>query len=64
MDEKEAERGGGAVEASGDAIVIGESIYAGLSEIAGAIEKLAKALTGDDEPPVESETYLDGKPRR
>jgi hypothetical protein len=41
--------------------IIGDAIYAGLVEIAGAIRELAKAQMGDDiGDPVEVDTYLDG----
>jgi hypothetical protein len=40
--------------------IIGDAIYAGLCEIAGAIKELAKAQMGDEGEPVESDTYLDG----
>lgn len=41
--------------------IIGDAIYAGLCEIAGAIRELAKAQAGDEiGDPVESDTYLDG----
>ena len=41
--------------------IIGDAIYAGLCEIAGAIKELAKAQMGDEgEPESEGEYYLDG----
>lgn len=68
-EEKEmAERANGEVsqetgiEASGDAIAIADSIYAGLTEIARAITLLAKNGSVDEEEPVLPRTYLDGSP--
>lgn len=48
------------IEATGDAIVIADSIrYAG-EQIAGSIRELARALEFNGEPEEEPEFYLDG----
>ena len=56
------------IDASGDAIIIGESIrYLGdcLRDIAGAVRELAKAYKSDgEEEPEMPSTYLDGSPIR
>ena len=67
MDKRSGEETSGTeIQASGDAFVIGESIYTGLAEIAGAIRELAKAIAGgpEDEEPENMEYYLDGTPKR
>jgi hypothetical protein len=68
MAEEKISDGEGTVEATGDAIVIAESIYAGLSEIAQAIRDVNKTLKAQDAEdygsPQEVETYMDGTPVR
>lgn len=50
------------IEASGDAVVIAEAIYAGLSKIAQSLDRIAKILSdeyeGDD--PDKTSSYMDG----
>lgn len=48
------------IEISGDTLAIADAIYGGLSEIAGAIRAVAKALEADVESDEAPETYLDG----
>ena len=50
------------VEASGDAVVIAEAIYAGLSKIAQSLDRIAKILSDDYEGdnPEEISSYMDG----
>lgn len=50
----------GTVEASGDALVIADAIYAGLSEIAKAIKSMNEDIGSDYGEPEVAETYLDG----
>lgn len=56
------------IDASGDAIIIGESIRYladSVREFAGAVRELAKAYKSDGaEEPEEMSTYLDGSPIR
>lgn len=51
------------VEASGDAIVVAEAIFAGLSEIAKSIDRLTAAMyaPSDDDIPEVPTSYLDGR---
>jgi hypothetical protein len=53
----------GEIEASGDAIIIAQSIYDGLSKIADEIRELGKILVpieDDYGEPVEPKNYMDG----
>ena len=66
MAEEMISDGEGSVEATGDAIIIAESIIAGLSEIAGAIREINKTLKEQNADeygdPVEPQSYMDGSP--
>lgn len=49
------------ITASGDALVIADSIFSGLKLIADAVDRLTASLEGDDEPDQnQGEFYLDG----
>lgn len=50
-------------EASESALAIADAIYAGLTEIARAIDRVARELGDGDMEPREPDTYLDGTPR-
>jgi hypothetical protein len=56
----ENERADEGLQASGDAILISESIYAGLKEIADAIRLVAVNLSEEQTESQEEEFYIDG----
>lgn len=61
MDKKEVQSSEEAAEISGDALAIADAIFAGLTEIAGAIRELSRSINNEEqEAPAEKETYLDG----
>lgn len=45
--------------AAADGELIADAIYAGLTEVAGAIRELAKAIAGEEEAPASGFAYLD-----
>lgn len=52
------------IEASAEAVVIADAIYAGLERIAQAIEYHARVSAGEDDSEIEPPKYLDGSPAR
>lgn len=54
-----------AIEASGDAIVVAEAIFAGLCRIAESVDRLAKVFSEDTEQdePENLTSYMDGSSR-
>lgn len=62
MDKKEDAEGETEVEISADAIAIADAIFAGFTELAGAVRELARSMNDGMSPDEEQRTerYLDG----